>query len=552
MTDLVYFPFIIGKETFIEKIGIFEKRIGKGTSGNVYSTDKGYAVKKILTSGESFDEDDYQRLTREISILRYLNHPNIINIFNVQLKPPKLALSFAKYGTLDKISLDNIMCRKWIFYQLFRGLAYCHSKNIWHRDIKPKNILIFNNPKSSSDFDKYIVKIADFNISFPKARQGNNWTNVVSLYWKAPELLLEDGNYSESIDVWSLGVILLNAILKEKVLSSDFSDSQLEEIVDLIGIPKEEDYPEIKTLMVKRGLENLYKSYEGKENRLSTSFSFDLKELEILSNTITWEKYRLSALDIINLEYFDEIRKKLDTLIPAKHIDVQNYKKIILEDQETPKNSYSSYNYRNRNILFSWIKEILGYKYFDLSKRTLFYTFLLIDIYAGKVFLTAKEILLYGCAAITIASEQYEMVTINKQELVNIGRNSYGFTKKELSKAIRNILIVQDFNIIIPSCEDFIYEYLKNEKCDIHDYNRVLYYAFVLILNYDYVLKYTQEQIARASIEAVCLEPKCLENHSLIYNREIHNYLKEFIPPKSLEEEHEKYFYPFIKYQIFL
>ena len=70
MTDLVYFPFIICKETFIEKIGIFEKRIGKGMSGNVYSTDKGYAVKKILTYGESFDEDDYQRLTREISILR--------------------------------------------------------------------------------------------------------------------------------------------------------------------------------------------------------------------------------------------------------------------------------------------------------------------------------------------------------------------------------------------------------------------------------------------------------------------------------------------------
>lgn len=86
---------------------------------------------------------------------------------------------------------------------------------------------------------------------------------------------------------------------------------QLEQTIDLIGIPKEEDYPEIKTLMVKRGLENLYKSYEGKGSRLSTSFSFDLKELEVLSNTITWEKYRMSALDIINLEYFDEIRKKI-------------------------------------------------------------------------------------------------------------------------------------------------------------------------------------------------------------------------------------------------
>lgn len=549
MTESVFLPFVLCRKTFIEKIGIFEKLIDKGTSGNVYSTDKGYAVKRIITSGESFDENDYQRLTREISILHYLNHPNIINIFNVQLKPPKIALSLAEYGTLDKIPLDNIMCRKWIFYQLFRGLAYCHSKNIWHRDIKPKNILIFNNPKSSSDFDKYIVKITDFNISFPKARQGNNWTDVVTLYWRAPELLLKDKDYSESIDVWSLGVILLNAILKEKVLRSNFSDSQLEEIVDLIGIPKEEDYPEIKTLMIREGWKKLYKSNEGKESRISSLNSFDSKELEVLSNTITWEKYRMSALDIINLEYFDEIRKKLDVLIPAKPIDVQNYKKIILEDQETPKISQSCYKYRNRKILFSWIKEVLGHEHFDLSKRTLFYTFLLIDIYAGKVLLTVKEIQLYGCAAMIIASEQYEIATINKQELIDIARNE--FTIKELSKAIRNILTVQDFNIIIPSCEDFIYEYLKNEKCDIHNYNRVLYYAFVLILNYDYVIKYTQEQIAQASIEAVCLEPKCLEKHSPIYNREIHNYLKEFIPPTSLEEEHEKYFYPFIKYQIF-
>ncbi|KAF2283442.1 hypothetical protein GH714_006382 [Hevea brasiliensis] len=192
----------------------FEKleRIGQGTYSNVYKArdithDKIVAIKKVRF--DNSDPESVKFMAREIRILRRLDHPNIIKLEGLITSKTSSSLYLVfEYMEHDLTGLASIPSIKFTepqikcyMQQLLSGLDHCHSHGILHRDIKGSNLLIDDNG---------ILKIADFGLAtfFDPKSSAQLTSRVVTLWYRAPELLLGASRYGVAIDLWSTGCIL--------------------------------------------------------------------------------------------------------------------------------------------------------------------------------------------------------------------------------------------------------------------------------------------------------------------------------------------------------
>jgi calcium-dependent protein kinase len=183
------------------------KNIGNGTFGQVLKvihkdSNSIRAVKRIQTTSSL----DLPKMMSEVDLLKKIDHPNIIRIFEViqEARTVNIVMELCTGGEL----FDRIQsCRKFsesqaatLMSDVFSAIKYCHDNNIVHRDLKPENILFESNK------DDARLKLIDFGASkyFKPHEKMKGFTG--SAYYVAPEVI--EGNYDEKCDVWSLGVIL--------------------------------------------------------------------------------------------------------------------------------------------------------------------------------------------------------------------------------------------------------------------------------------------------------------------------------------------------------
>ena len=227
-------------------------QVGHGSFGKVYKStyqdEEGkiieVAVKKInIRSNEGFPLS----AIREITILKKYRHKNLVPFINSFVDPPKpnkkgnvsLVYEYAQHdlASLIKENIDfDLDCIKSIMLQILSGVKYIHDNYILHRDIKPANILIKN---------KGEVKLADFGLSRFFEKRKNQWraytNSVVTLWYRAPELLLSECYYKTSIDMWSVGCVMAELFTKQPLFKEQNALKQISAIFSLIGRPKEED-----------------------------------------------------------------------------------------------------------------------------------------------------------------------------------------------------------------------------------------------------------------------------------------------------------------------
>ncbi|RIA81345.1 kinase-like domain-containing protein [Glomus cerebriforme] len=285
------------------------EKLGEGTYGIVYKaqnrdTNEVVALKRIRLDNE--EEGVPCTAIREISLLKELKHPNIVRLYDVLHTEKKLTLVFEyldsdlkKFldtygGDLDKDTIKQLM------YQLLKGIAFCHEHRVLHRDLKPQNLLI--NKRGE-------LKLADFGLARAFGIPVRSYSHeVVTLWYRAPDVLMGSRQYSTSIDVWSAGCIFAEMASGRPLFPGSSIKDQLMRIFKVLGTPTEETWPRVSQLPE-------YKSDFTIYNRIPLETllpKLDSSGIDLLSQQLIeyQPEKRLSAEDALQHPYFDEIRKK--------------------------------------------------------------------------------------------------------------------------------------------------------------------------------------------------------------------------------------------------
>ena len=234
----------------ITKVNKYKKlsKIGEGTYGIVYKAEdiqkkRIVALKKIRLKPE--EEGIPSTAIREISLLKECKNKNIIHLIDVIHTKSKLTLIFEYCETDLKRIMDEkreeklpLKTIKEYFYQIIKGLNYLHKKKIIHRDLKPQNLLINLENK---------IKICDFGLARGYGVPVKTYTNeVVTLWYRPPDILLGNKIYDISCDIWSAGCIFAEMLLGHPLFSGKNESEQCEQIFHLIGTPDEDTFNWLK------------------------------------------------------------------------------------------------------------------------------------------------------------------------------------------------------------------------------------------------------------------------------------------------------------------
>ncbi|KAJ8113357.1 hypothetical protein OPT61_g4494 [Boeremia exigua] len=237
--------------------------VGEGAYGVVCSalhkpSGQKVAIKKITP----FDHSMFcLRTLREMKLLRYFNHENIISILDIQ--KPRNYETFTEVYLIQELmetdmhrvirtqELSDDHCQYFI-YQTLRALKAMHSANVLHRDLKPSNLLL------NANCD---LKVCDFGLARSAASTEDNsgfMTEYVATRWyRAPEIMLTFKEYTKAIDVWSVGCILAEMLSGKPLFPGKDYHHQLTLILDVLGTPTMEDYYGIKSRRAREYIRSL-------------------------------------------------------------------------------------------------------------------------------------------------------------------------------------------------------------------------------------------------------------------------------------------------------
>jgi serine/threonine protein kinase len=338
MEDLDEFQNDLNRNLHCFRYKLIEK-IGSGTYGVVYKAadtnnpnDKHVAIKKISKAFGSLILA--KRTLREIQILSSLSHENIIGLLRVSESHDddldELITHKDIYLVLDlmesdlhrviysdqNISVDHLM---YFIYQLLNGVSFIHSARIVHRDLKPSNILVNSNCQ---------IKIGDFGMARClscvniDASKNNDYllTQYVATRWyRAPELMYIK-NYSEKIDIWSLGCILSELVTRRPLFPSKNSFGSLKLIFESLGVPSEEFLKQIESHSLKEMLKNYLGNRSWTLKNLHSSIGdngFDLLEQMLMIDF----NQRPSAISLLEHPFVQLYRNKSSEKIAQLPVD---------------------------------------------------------------------------------------------------------------------------------------------------------------------------------------------------------------------------------------
>lgn len=288
------------------------EKLGEGTYGIVYKaqnreTNEVVALKRIRLDNE--EEGVPCTAIREISLLKELKHPNIVRLYDVLHTEKKLTLVFEYLDSDLKKFLDSyggdidVITLKQLMYQLLKGIAFCHAHRVLHRDLKPQNLLI-----NKVNITKGELKLGDFGLARAYGIPVRSYSHeVVTLWYRAPDVLMGSRQYSTSIDLWSAGCIFAEMASGRPLFPGNSISDQLQRIFKVLGTPTEEIWPKVSQLPeYKRDFEIFPKI------QLETLLpKLDHLGIDLLKRLLDYPpEKRITANDALQHPYFDELRKK--------------------------------------------------------------------------------------------------------------------------------------------------------------------------------------------------------------------------------------------------
>ncbi|KAI3835347.1 hypothetical protein MKW98_020463 [Papaver atlanticum] len=283
------------------------EKIGEGTYGVVYKardrvTNETIALKKIRLEQE--DEGVPSTAIREISLLKEMQHDNIVRLQDVVHSEKRLYLVF-EYLDLDlkkhmdscpELAKDPRLVKRFLF-QILRGISYCHSHRVLHRDLKPQNLLIDRRTNS--------LKLADFGLARAFGIPVRTFTHeVVTLWYRAPEILLGSRHYSTPVDIWSVGCIFSEMVTQRPLFPGDSEIDELFKIFRIMGTPNEEIWPGVTSLP---DFKSAFPKWPAKD-LAGVVTKLDSCGIDLLNKMLCLDpSKRITARNALEHEYFKDI-----------------------------------------------------------------------------------------------------------------------------------------------------------------------------------------------------------------------------------------------------
>lgn len=271
------------------------------------STGQVVALKKVKMDYQQQDGFPVTAL-REITILQRARHKNIVTLHEVlsgtEASEVVLVMEFLEHDlkTLQEDMPEPFLASevKTLLKQLTSALSFLHSNHIFHRDLKTSNILLSNHGH---------LKIADFGMARYIPPPDTRLTQlVVTLWYRAPELLLGTETYGTEVDMWSLGCIFGELLLKEPILKGKNEVDELSLIFALCGLPTDRSWPGFWRLPNAKGLKIPRDSGAKRGGVIRTKFPFLTSAgADLLMSLLSLNPdHRPTADEVLEHSYFKE------------------------------------------------------------------------------------------------------------------------------------------------------------------------------------------------------------------------------------------------------
>ncbi|KAJ5665356.1 Negative regulator of the PHO system [Penicillium maclennaniae] len=314
------------------------EKLGEGTYATVFKgrnrqTGEMVALKEIHLDSE---EGTPSTAIREISLMKELKHESIVSLYDVIHTENKLMLVFEfmdrdlkRYmdtrgdrGQLDPVTIKSFM------HQLMKGIAFCHENRVLHRDLKPQNLLI--NKKGQ-------LKLGDFGLARAFGIPVNTFSNeVVTLWYRAPDVLLGSRTYNTSIDIWSAGCIMAEMYTGRPLFPGTTNEDQLLKIFRLMGTPSERSWPGISQLPEYKPTFHVYATQD-----LSLILpQIDPLGLDLLNRMLQLRpEMRISAADALQHPWFHDL-PQLQAQLQQQHQQQQQQMSGAYGGMVPPQSAY--------------------------------------------------------------------------------------------------------------------------------------------------------------------------------------------------------------------
>eukprot|EP01029_Cantina_marsupialis_P025220 TRINITY_DN66484_c0_g1_i1.p1 TRINITY_DN66484_c0_g1~~TRINITY_DN66484_c0_g1_i1.p1 ORF type:complete len:546 (-),score=175.09 TRINITY_DN66484_c0_g1_i1:160-1797(-) len=308
--------------------------IGDGTYGIIYKAfdhnlNKVVALKKVVREYHK-GSGIGSTVLREIMLLKRIKHENVVKLLDIKVFPIHIVMSFEclncdlrQYsdqckGQIPKESIKSIL------KGILRGIKVCHEKRIMHRDLKPQNILLDDN---------LCPKLCDFGLArvfFAKKQQFT--AEVLTLWYRSPEVILKLGAYDCSIDIWSIGCIFAELSNGTALFPGNDESETLSMIVETLGFPCSAGWDDLQNQIFEK-LGSSIMNLPGLDwteicpNMCSTG-------LDLLQALLCWDpEDRLSAAQALSHPYFDDVHENCSCNTVSTST-AASYDEMVFEQQQ--------------------------------------------------------------------------------------------------------------------------------------------------------------------------------------------------------------------------
>jgi len=265
-----------------------------------YKGKKKFAIKKLKLTEKDRADGFYKR---EIEALHRMKHENVVRLHECATNNRGqlfMVFDFHEYD-LKRLLLDNPTLPesfvKNVMLQLCRGLKYIHDLPLAHRDIKPANLLL--------NMNDGLLRIADFGscIELLSKERGRYTPNLVTLWYRAPEILFGSRSYTHAVDMWSAGCVFAELLTGKPLFDAHTEIEQINKIFGVLGSPSGMNWPSFDSLPNAASIK-----VSPKPNKLKQALpNVSESAREFLSKLLQYEPaFRLTAGEVIKHPYFCE------------------------------------------------------------------------------------------------------------------------------------------------------------------------------------------------------------------------------------------------------